>query len=290
MQVLEHKLGARQLLACIPVRRERPGTKPIMLLFDRDEKVTPSWVKVGWSTLTRELVAREHSTLQEIHGRMARLAVPRPMAAGSWHGLSYSVTAAIEGRARRWSSPPETTPEIFHELCRTSSVCEQTLSSSAYAQRLERTLEETSTLEPEVTRALGGLLERLRTDEAVLRFGRSHGDWVPWNLGKTSSALHAWDWEYSSPDVPLGFDVLHWHFQTTLANQSRSLAQAVDAVDSAAEGLGRLGLPLESRNTVASAYVLDILVRSVRQAALDGAWNPRIRIDMIAVAEQRHRK
>jgi hypothetical protein len=287
LRVLEQELGARHLLACIPVRRERPGTKPIMLVFHRGEKIAPSWVKVGWSTSTRELVAREHTTLRAIHDRMTCLAVPRPIASGSWHGLNYSVTAAIEGRARRWSSPPETTPEVFHELCRTGRVSDQTLASSPYARRLERTLDKTSRSEPEVTRALGRLLERLRADETVLRFGRSHGDWVPWNLGRSGTSLNAWDWEYSYCDVPLGFDVLHWHFQTTLANQARSLGHSIDAVDAAAEGLGILGLPMESRRTVASAYILDIFVRSLRQAASDGAWNPRIRTDIIKVSDQR---
>lgn len=287
IKLLEDEVGARHLLACIPVRRERPGTKPIMLLFDRSERVPPLWAKVGWSAATRELVAREHLTLREIHGRMARLAVPRPVATGSWRSLNYSVTAAIEGRARRWSRPPESTPEVFHELCRTGSVCEQPFYSSALAQRLGRILDQTAKSEPEVTQALGKLLERLKADETVLRYGRSHGDWVPWNLGKASSALYAWDWEYSHPDVPLGFDVLHWHFQTTLANQSRSLAHAVDAVDTAAQSLAKLGLPKDSHQSVASVYVLDIFVRSVRQAAQDGAWNPRIRTDMIKIAWQR---
>jgi hypothetical protein len=286
LHTLEEAVGARHLLACIPVRRERPGTKPIMLLFDRNNVVAPSWAKVGWSASTRELVARENRALTEVYGRMDNLAVPRPIAMGSWHDLNYSVTAAIRDRARRWTRPPESTPEIINEMCRTSCVRDSPLHSSAYGRRLSRILGHSAKSEPEVTRALGGLLERLRADETVLRFGRSHGDWVPWNLGRTRRKLHAWDWEYSQSDTPLGFDLLHWHFQTTLADPGRTLSEAVHAASSAAPKLADLGVPRSSHRNVLAAYVLDIFVRAVSQAAQDGAWNPRIRTDLLTVAWQ----
>ena len=46
--------------------------------------------------------------------------------------------------------------------------------------------------------------------DVEVAFGRWHGDWVEWNLAEADGELWAWDWAYSAPDVPFGFDLLQF--------------------------------------------------------------------------------
>ena len=60
-------------------------------------------------------------------------------------------------------------------------------------------------------------LDRLERQPATLDFGRMHGDWIPDNLGRSAAGWSVWDWEHSSDDAPVGFDLLHWRFQRALS-------------------------------------------------------------------------
>jgi hypothetical protein len=45
-------------------------------------------------------------------------------------------------------------------------------------------------------------------------FGAWHGDWTPWNMAWHRGRVQLWDWERFDPDVPVGFDLLHYRLQT----------------------------------------------------------------------------
>ena len=65
--------------------------------------------------------------------------------------------------------------------------------------------------------ALGSTLERLEGLAGTpLVFGTWHGDWGPWNCARTPGRLLVWDWERSADSVLLGFDLLHFGYQTAL--------------------------------------------------------------------------
>ncbi len=42
----------------------------------------------------------------------------------------------------------------------------------------------------------------------------SHGDFTPWNIFITSNKLSVYDWEMAESQMPLLFDLFHFHFQT----------------------------------------------------------------------------
>jgi hypothetical protein len=270
------ELGRDGLLACMPVRPSRPSAKPIVMLFDPADS-TAVWAKVGWSSWTQRLVRDEHAALTALHARLPDLAVPEPIASGSWHGLTYSVSAALPSSTRRWSKSPESVAATLRRLCETGEVSRGRFAESAYSRSVDATLNDVARAEPEVAEALRALLQRLRHDTSELAFGRAHGDWVPWNLGTSDRCLHAWDWEHSRADAPFGLDLLHWHLQTTLARRRTTLGEAIAAVDRATPTLASLGIPPSSHNAVVTAYLLDLLVRNARLAAEGAGWNRLIR-------------
>jgi hypothetical protein len=99
----------------------------------------------------------------------------------------------------------------------------------------------------------------------TVTFGRWHGDWVPWNLGRSGGALFAWDWAYSAPAVPLGFDALH--FATIPAEVLRGASRAEAAAHAAevsAPALRTLGLDGDQVRAVTALHRLELELRDTR--------------------------
>lgn len=46
--------------------------------------------------------------------------------------------------------------------------------------------------------------------------GLAHGDFTPWNMYETKEKIHVYDWEMSTSDMPLLFDVFHYVFQSNI--------------------------------------------------------------------------
>jgi hypothetical protein len=99
----------------------------------------------------------------------------------------------------------------------------------------------------------------------------------------------AWDWEYSDPDVPVGFDLLHWHFQRLLSPADGTLEAGERAVDAAAPRLSRLSVDPGHHRLVASLYLLEMFTRSVRMAALGAGWNRKYESGLVDIASRRDR-
>lgn len=62
------------------------------------------------------------------------------------------------------------------------------------------------------------------------QWARWHGDWVPWNMARSSRGLVVWDWEYSEPGAPVGLDEAHSRYQVSRVQRRRSVARALDDV------------------------------------------------------------
>jgi hypothetical protein len=91
----------------------------------------------------------------------------------------------------------------------------QRLVASGQLRRL-REVAETPGWDAAIRHAYLGLVDRLAESaiaETETRFGAWHGDWAPWNLGHSGSAVAAWDWEHYRDDVLLGLDLVNWQFR-----------------------------------------------------------------------------
>ncbi|HET9007370.1 MAG TPA: hypothetical protein VFQ04_11690, partial [Actinomycetes bacterium] len=112
--------------------------------------------------------------------------------------------------------------------------------------------------------ALDGTLERLEGLAGTrLVFGTWHGDWGPWNLRATPGRLLVWDWERSADGVPLGFDLLHFGYQTALQGLGQPPATAAaTARDRAAPHLAELGQRPGLAELLCDLYLLERLCRA----------------------------
>ena len=106
------------------------------------------------------------------------------------------------------------------------------------------------------------------------RFGRWHGDWVPWNTAVQrtrggAQTLWVWDWEYAASSAPVGLDVRHRAYQVHRVVGGHSVADSLDfARSSTASVLSGLGLGADQQRLLDVVHPVELLARHRRAAAL----------------------
>ncbi|GIH76242.1 hypothetical protein Plo01_26710 [Planobispora longispora] len=263
------------LAAGISVREPDPNLKPILQLF-RPDGQPAGFAKIGWNEATRRLVTREaRATAAVRHAVPARL--PELVHHGSWRGREVVVTAPLPPGVRRHPDPDRPLdPRIPLSIAESTGISTMPLAESGYWRRLAA---EAGGMAGETPAAIVAAMRRI---EAVhgrtrVRFGRWHGDWTPWNLGWDGQDLWIWDWEHSTAEVPVGFDLLHWRFQVAVAMRDLPLDDGVEAVRAAARAeLGEAGVPAGDRGLLAALYLLEMFVRTCRLEQGGGGWHSRV--------------
>ena len=282
-QHLRLAIDQPQAIAVMEVRPLNPNAKPTVQLFD-PTGVPLAYVKLGTSAATKEMVRREAAALTALKGRLTTVLVPEMLGAGEWHDTSYVMGGALPLDIRRWSGRPEDTEAALRDIVASGTTSVSTFAASAHFAQLRADIAAASE-QSDVASVLGAWLERLASHPAPLQLGRTHGDWIPDNLGQSAAGLAVWDWEHSIDDAPVGSDLLHWHFKQGM--DAGGLTAAVAAVDAAAPNLHLLGVPPQARELVASLYLLHAFVRRLRLAVGGGGWNARWYPGLISVARSR---
>ena len=82
-------------------------------------------------------------------------------------------------------------------------------------------------------------------------------------MAEAPNGLYVWDWEYSRPDRPLGFDLLHFFFQDAFVVPGRNRRRRVRGSGERAEsGLRRLGIEAEARLALRRLHRLEVRLRA----------------------------
>lgn len=283
---LADELRTSELVAFLPVRRAIPNAKPTLRLFD-DTGMAVGYAKVGWSAATRAVVRNEAAALAEVPTRLRLLDVPRLAAAGAWQGQEYAVAAPLPPGVQPYAQEPSTTPELLRDIAQSGIPSRGPLAGSGFARRVRGELEAAAVEQPQAAELALAWLGRLERHPDVLDFGRWHGDFVPWNLGQLRGRPVAWDWEYSDPDVPVGLDLVHWHFQHRLSPADATLRASVQAADAEQGRLTAVGVAPESTTLVTSLYLLEVCTRAIRMAAAGAGWNPKLYPALLDLARVR---
>ena len=97
----------------------------------------------------------------------------------------------------------------------------------------------------------------------VLDGGAWHGDLTPWNLLTSSRGVGLIDWEFAAAEVPVGFDVCHFHTQVGMELRGLDAARALDrAASVAATDLATLGQSPTSAAAVWRLYLVELARRT----------------------------
>jgi hypothetical protein len=259
-------LGRSDLAAAIVLGPVRPNRKPVVQLIGRDGRPV-GYMKVGWNQLTRRLVQAEADMLRRLAGARPRsFTAPDLLHQGRWQGLDITISSALPHRlwrrGRRYALPPVA---VSREIAALGGVTVATLGESGWWAGLRQRLAAVrQAMDGQAAATLDATLERLEGRAATrLAFGTWHGDWGPWNLRATSGRLLVWDWERSGDGVPLGFDLLHFGYQTALQGLGQPPARAAaTGRDRAAPHLAELGQEAGVEDLLCDLYLLERLWRA----------------------------
>jgi len=259
-------LGRSDLAAAIVLGPVRPNRKPVVQLIGRDGQPV-GYMKVGWNDLTRRLVRAEAGLLRRLAAAGPRsFTAPDLLHQDQWQGLDVTISSALPHRllrrGRRYALPPLA---VSREIAELGGIEVGPLGESGWwAGLLERLGPVRRALAGGAAATLDATLERLAAATATrLAFGTWHGDWGPWNLRATAGPLLVWDWERSADGVPLGFDLLHFGYQTALQGLGQPPEEAIaTGRDRAAPHLAELGQRPGNEQLLSDLYLLERLCRA----------------------------
>jgi hypothetical protein len=240
-----------------------PYRKPVLQVFAADGAPL-GYIKVGWNDWSREAVGREAAALRACALRPLRFGVPEFLGHSTWRGLDLLITGPMPLGIRRLGSG-SALPDVsvLREISELAPGSAGELATSQWWRGVRSRIAEGG-VDPAARSALELAAERIERahGRVPLQFGAWHGDLVPWNLARRGSRLYAWDWETSTPDVPLGLDALHFYFQVAFIARGRPVAEAAaSAAGSAGSALGALGVPERAHRLVAVLHLLELAVR-----------------------------
>ena len=265
-----------------------PYRKPVLQVFSTGG--TPlGYVKVGWNQWTREAVSREAAALRACAIRPMRVGVPRLLDDSRWRGLDLLVTAPLpQGIRRVGIGAPLPGAELLREISGLSAAHAGELSASPWWLGIRSRIQ-TGVTDPVTRSALSVATDRIeRAHGGVpLEFGTWHGDLVPWNLARLGDRLYAWDWESSTPDAPLGFDAVHFHFQVAFVARRYPVERAVALAAAAARpALEALGIPRHVHDLIAALHLIELSVRHEEARRSSGDIDDRFCPAVVRVLER----
>lgn len=200
---LAHVLGEAHLYAAITLGPRRRNRKPVLQLIRPDGDVV-GFAKIGWTPFTTELVSNEARWLAAVEqGTPAWLRTPPVLHRTTWRDLEVLVIGTVDTPFSSRSRHVVRT-DVVDAVAHAIGTDHRRFGESALvdhwrASGLDRRID----------------LERLveRRGEETLEFGLWHGDLTPWNIATQGGSISVWDWEFAAADRPIGFDVLHAHFE-----------------------------------------------------------------------------
>lgn len=240
----------------------RANQKPVLQVFRLDGSVV-GYAKLGHNDLTAALVRREARALARVaHLLPHSFHAPRVLLHSRWSGLEVLVVSDL----------PTTGRPVDHgallsasrEVAGLGGTARSSLAASGYwSRRRDAVVELAAAPESARLRTVADLIEERHGDEQ-LALGGSHGDWGSWNMGMAADgALQVWDWERYDPEVPVGFDPLHFAAQRVRPGQREERRQEETFLGTIPDVLGELGVRPSRHELTLRLYLLEMALRYV---------------------------
>ncbi len=245
------KLGEPELLASVILGPKRRNRKPVLQLI-RPDGVVVGFAKIGWSSLTTQLVANERDILLKVESHLPeRIEAPRV--------LLHETRPDPDGRVIVVSSALSNGPlpkrqgplslDFVTSLARSVSGGTVPVKTLPYlAGWLQN-----ETLRPFVEKVVEV------HGETELEVGLWHGDLTPWNTSTTKKKMVIWDWEFAGLGRPVGFDLLHDIFETERRSDGVSVTSAL--ATTARDGAYRLEGLTSATDAILDLYLCELLHR-----------------------------
>ena len=241
----------------------RVNQKPVLQVFDMSGRLL-GYAKVGHNDLTAALVRREAAALASIGAREPRgFRVPRLIDHSRWGGLEILVTSPLVAGSGARDVSPVARANAMREVAALTARAAVPLRASGFWAALSG---EVARLSPEQSGArLARLAEQVdeRYGEHPVVLGGWHGDWSRWNMNTRDGVVQIWDWERYDPEVPWGFDAVHFAAQAIRSGRGDLREQEQTFLRSAPKGLQELGVHPADHDRTLSLYLVAVAARYV---------------------------
>jgi len=253
----------------------RVNQKPVLQIFDLEGRLQ-GYAKVGHNDLTAALVRREAASLAAIGAQSPRwFRVPHLVHHGQWGGLEILVTSPLIAEPGQRTVPRSARVNAMLEVAGLEGTRTALLTHTGFWARLRDAVALLSS-EPDGGR-LQGLADAIETHHGsdTVRLGGWHGDWSRWNMNLRDGIVQIWDWERYDPEVPMGFDGLHFAAHAIRAGHGDLQRQEAEFLSRVPTSLHELGVRPGQHDLTLRLYLLSISVRYVD--ALTHSATPALR-------------
>jgi hypothetical protein len=260
-QVLREVLGRPDVQAAYSFGPARATRKPIVQALTLDGQVL-AFAKLGWNERIDSLLENEARALRRLAlHRPASFASPGLIDQVRWGDgrvmtVVEPIPAGVRAEVRPGTMPPAS---VVHDIARIGGVAFAPLGTSPFWRRVLDRSRGTTPARRAVSTTLAWLHE-IHGRRPIWQ-GSWHGDFAPRNMLTLGGRLHIWDWERFANGVPLGLDVLHFHFETAYRRDRHVPRAAARAVRRSRPVLASLGVPDDDVELLASCYLAERLLR-----------------------------
>lgn len=195
----------REIQLSVAVGPPRPNRKPVVRCYSEGSLVAVA--KIGPDAHTADMVRNESRWLERLSERgVTSFVLPELLHAGAFGASPLLVMSALE----LGGEPSTAFAAMPHHLLDDAfaGFDDHSFVESPWRRDLRSRIERLSS---------PGLMQRFdaltnEADATKLATRPWHGDWSPWNVGRSTSGHWCiWDWERAAEGAPIGFDLLHLH-------------------------------------------------------------------------------
>lgn len=257
---LRRLLGRDDLFFAISLARPKSNRKPVIQILD-GRGLMIGWAKIGWNRWTRGLIANEAMWLS----RPAWPPVITPVVlhdaviAGHQVVVTSSLAPGRRPPLRAIKPGHQPDPRVLSAIAGIGANHRVPLVGS----RWWTTVEDVLTAADEAERRV---IEQVAEGAGGLRFslGAWHGDFTPWNTMTVRGMAQIIDWEFAADEVPLGFDLCHYHTQVATELFGLSPAAALDySARLSPQGLAALGVDPHNQTATWNLYRVELIRRTL---------------------------
>ncbi|NNF56004.1 MAG: phosphotransferase [Acidimicrobiales bacterium] len=260
MKLIATELGLSGLTPAIGIGPPRRNRKPSVMLITPAGR-TVAYAKIGWSALTRNLVANEFDWLQRLDGRVPEpFVIPSPLLStetpsGPDGATKTIVMTPLPGnRGRKY---PQLEASEIKSLARSLGTRRRKVADLSWLAPPNSQ----GSPEDDLSKRLAAAVVRVRDQHAQveLETGLWHGDLNRWNTVTSGDSLGVFDWEFAGADRPVGQDYLHIQFETLRRSGHRTPNEAIETF------LQQMDTERDPQRTVAiDVYLADLALRESR--------------------------
>jgi thymidylate kinase len=230
-EYLKKLLKLKNLDFAISLGTPGPHRKPVIQINKR-EGVIAGYAKVGWNEATNSLVKNEADTLQNLSVKsFDSFDTPSVLHTDRWHGRYVTILSTPEGNLL---PAPDALNcmymNVVNDLVDLNILSMPIRESAFWANFLNRVKRVRNSYYRNILEQKGIPWIETSLCNMPLPFHTSHGDLAPWNAYIKDGKLFLYDWEYSRPDAPVGWDLFHFTTQTNFLLKKRNSRELYNTI------------------------------------------------------------